>query len=198
MLKGFDYSALGHLHKPKVIEEHIRYSGSALPYSFSERSVEKCTYLVELLKDKIRVQEIKSPVYKTMHEISDTMENLLTSSKYKDLKDQFVKIKITDERPPVNPKIALSERYQYIVELVSESVVLQTKDYEEMRKLSPAEIIKEFLSEIRHFEADKWEEKQITSALDQIQAGVKLGGESDEECVHSEVEPKDSDAEVTS
>ena len=121
-----------------------------------------------------------------MHEINDTMENLLTSSKYKDLKDQFVKIKITDERPPVNPKIALSERYQYIVELVSESVVLQTKDYEEMRKLSPAEIIKEFLSEIRHFEADKWEEKQIISALDQIQAGVKLVSESDEECDHSE------------
>jgi exonuclease SbcD len=198
LLKGFDYSALGHLHKPKVIEEHIRYSGSALPYSFSERSVEKCTYLVELTKGKIKVVEIKSPVYKTMHEISDSMENLLTSAKYKDLKDQFVKIRITDERPPVNPKIALSERYQFIVELVSESVVLQIKNYEEMKNMSPAEIIKEFLTEIRHFEADPWEEKQITSALDQIQAGVKLGGESDEECDHSEIDPKDSDTEVSS
>ena len=57
--------------------------------------------------------------------------------------------------------------------------------------MSPAEIIKEFLTEIRHFEADKWEEKQIASALDQIQAGVKLDGESGEECDHSE------DAEVS-
>lgn len=191
LLKGFDYSALGHLHKTKVIEEHIRYSGSALPYSFSERSIDKCTYLVEFSKDKIKVEEIKSPVYKTMHEISDTMENLLTSAKYKDLKDQFVKIKITDERPPINPKIALSDRYQFIIELVSESVVLQTKNYEEMKKMSPAEIIKEFLAEIRHFEADKWEEKQIASALDQIQAGVNPSSDSDEDCDHSE------DAEVS-
>ena len=121
-----------------------------------------------------------------MHEIHDTMENLLTSEKYKSLKDQFVKIKITDERPPVNPKIALSDRFQFIVELISESVVLQTKNYEEMKKMSPAEIIKAFLSDIRHFEADKWEEKQITTALDQIKAGVKLDGESEEECEHSD------------
>ncbi|WP_122901679.1 exonuclease SbcCD subunit D C-terminal domain-containing protein [Acinetobacter sp. B51(2017)] len=33
-----DYVALGHLHKPqKVTEEHIRYSGSPIPLSFSER-----------------------------------------------------------------------------------------------------------------------------------------------------------------
>jgi len=191
LLKGFDYSALGHLHKPKVIEEHIRYSGSALPYSFSERTVEKCMYLVELTKDKIKVEEIKSPVFKTMHEISDSMENLLTSAKYKDLNEQFVKIKITDERPPVNPKIALSERYKFIVELVSEKVALQAKDYEEMKKMSPAEIIKEFLAEIRHFEADPWEEKQIASALDQIQAGIKLDEHVDDECDHS------GDAEVS-
>ncbi len=32
-----DYVALGHLHKPqKVGEEHIRYSGSPIPLSFSE------------------------------------------------------------------------------------------------------------------------------------------------------------------
>ena len=34
---GIDYVALGHLHKPqKVGKEHIRYSGSPIPLSFSE------------------------------------------------------------------------------------------------------------------------------------------------------------------
>ena len=34
---GIDYVALGHLHKPqKVGQEHIRYSGSPIPLSFSE------------------------------------------------------------------------------------------------------------------------------------------------------------------
>lgn len=35
--EGIDYVALGHLHKPqKVGQEHIRYSGSPIPLSFSE------------------------------------------------------------------------------------------------------------------------------------------------------------------
>lgn len=198
LLKGFDYSALGHLHKPKVIEEHIRYSGSALPYSFSERSVEKSTYLVDITKGKIAVEEIKSPVYKTMHEIADSMQNLLNSSKYKDLGKQFVKIKITDERPPVNPKVALSDRFEYIIEMVSETVMNQTRNYEEMKKLSPAEIIGEFLTEIRNYEADPWEEKQIASAIDQIQAGVKIDLDEEEECDHSEESDSEDEAEVNS
>ena len=37
LLQGFDYVALGHLHKPQhVVKAAIRYSGSILKYSFSE------------------------------------------------------------------------------------------------------------------------------------------------------------------
>jgi exonuclease SbcD len=61
LLKGFDYAALGHLHKPKEIENHIRYSGSALPYSFSEKDLPKLSYLVDVEKDGVTVKEIPSP-----------------------------------------------------------------------------------------------------------------------------------------
>ena len=34
---GFGYVALGHLHGQQTVAPHLRYSGSPLPYSFSEK-----------------------------------------------------------------------------------------------------------------------------------------------------------------
>ena len=45
---GIDYAALGHLHGPQRLAEHVRYSGSPLPYSFSEERHRKSSWLVEL------------------------------------------------------------------------------------------------------------------------------------------------------
>ena len=172
LLENFDYAALGHLHKPKVIRDHIRYSGSALPYSFSEKDKPKLSYLIDLKKDGITVQEIPSPVYKTMHVLEDTMENLLRSSQFDGLENQFVKIRITDKNAPVNPKVALSDRFAFIVELYSDFILKQIKDFEAIRLMSPQELVGSFLTEIRNDPADTWEEKEIEVAISRLQAGA--------------------------
>jgi exonuclease SbcD len=46
---GFDYVALGHLHRRQTVDgDHIRYSGSLYKYSFSESAHEKSVNLVEM------------------------------------------------------------------------------------------------------------------------------------------------------
>ena len=45
---GYDYAALGHLHKPQKISANVCYSGSPLKYSAREASHEKGVTLVEL------------------------------------------------------------------------------------------------------------------------------------------------------
>jgi exonuclease SbcD len=47
---GFDYTALGHLHRPQRVAGHetIRYSGSPIPLSFSEAADAKSVVLIEL------------------------------------------------------------------------------------------------------------------------------------------------------
>lgn len=46
---GYDYVALGHLHRPqKILKENIRYAGSPLKYSFDEANHKKSVTLVEL------------------------------------------------------------------------------------------------------------------------------------------------------
>ena len=52
VFEKFDYVALGHLHNPNALnEERIKYSGSPLAYSFSERNQQKGVRLIELTKE---------------------------------------------------------------------------------------------------------------------------------------------------
>ena len=52
----FDYVALGHIHRPQIVakNESIRYSGSPIALSFSEKTDEKSIVLVETEKAKIK------------------------------------------------------------------------------------------------------------------------------------------------
>jgi exonuclease SbcD len=49
---GFDYTALGHLHRPQKVAGHetIRYSGSPIPLSFSEAADAKSVVILDLQK----------------------------------------------------------------------------------------------------------------------------------------------------
>ena len=45
---GFQYTALGHLHRPQEVADGVHYSGSLLKYSFSEVDHRKSVSLVDL------------------------------------------------------------------------------------------------------------------------------------------------------
>src|SRR5439155_15150980 len=48
-MRGFDYVALGHLHRRQSLGDgRVRYAGSPLAYSFSERAHTKGVWLIEL------------------------------------------------------------------------------------------------------------------------------------------------------
>jgi exonuclease SbcD len=50
IFEGFDYTALGHLHRPQKVAgiEAIRYSGSPIPLSFSEAADAKSVVIIEI------------------------------------------------------------------------------------------------------------------------------------------------------
>jgi exonuclease SbcD len=65
---GFDYVALGHIHKPqKVLRDTIRYAGSPLKYSFSEAAHRKSVTIVDVL-EKGDGQVRREPLY-PLHDV---------------------------------------------------------------------------------------------------------------------------------
>ncbi|GAB2541687.1 exonuclease SbcCD subunit D C-terminal domain-containing protein [Rufibacter soli] len=77
----FDYVALGHLHRPQVVHklEHIRYSGSPIPLSFSEITDQKQVVVVDFAEGQlVNIQEIAVPCSRKLVRFKGTIEQVST------------------------------------------------------------------------------------------------------------------------
>ncbi len=71
---GFDYMALGHIHKPQALRTEVRYSGSPVPLSFSERDDQK--YVLEITFDDGRlagVENLPVPGFRELKRFSGSL-----------------------------------------------------------------------------------------------------------------------------
>lgn len=80
---GFDYVALGHLHRPQRMgRDTVRYAGSPLKYSLSEVRFPKSLPLVTLAeKGQVTVERIPINPLHDMRRIRGRLEDLLTAGR---------------------------------------------------------------------------------------------------------------------
>jgi exonuclease SbcD len=98
---GFTYTALGHLHGPQSLREGLRYSGSPLPYSFSEAGHTKGSWLIELdAAGLARVEQVPAPVHRRLAVLRGELDDLLRSSRFAEHEADFVSVALTDAARP--------------------------------------------------------------------------------------------------
>lgn len=99
VFEGFDYVALGHIHGPQNIRDHIRYCGTPLKYSFSEVSHTKSLTIVELAgKGTVRVDTRPLLPLRDMRQLRGTYEEISKKSNYEHTAtDDYLHIILTDE-----------------------------------------------------------------------------------------------------
>jgi DNA repair protein SbcD/Mre11 len=115
---GFSYVALGHLHGQQTLADHLRYSGSPLPYSFSEASHRKGSWLVELdASGAVRAERVPAPVYRKLSVLRGRLADLLGSPAYAQYENDFVSVTLTDPARPEGPMDALRTRFPHILVL---------------------------------------------------------------------------------
>lgn len=98
---GFDYIALGHLHRAQRVKksDHIRYSGSPVALSFDESKQEKQVLIVEIAQNNgVQVTPLTVPRFQEMCVISGDLETVckqLTDLKEADKqKSVWVEVKL--------------------------------------------------------------------------------------------------------
>ena len=99
-LAGFDYVALGHIHRPQNVAPGVRYSGSPLKYSFSEISDKKSVTVVELGgKGKVSVRTVPLTPLRDLKEIKGTYAELTARDSYEGTtyRDDYMHVILTDE-----------------------------------------------------------------------------------------------------
>ena len=172
MLAGFDYVALGHLHRPQRIggTDSVAYSGSPLPYSFSEdhpKSVRMLEFTDGHLSD---VSTVNVPVGRRVATLTGTLEELLTDVAYQDNVDHWVAARLTDDTVQTQPMERLRTRFPHAVSLRYDNprtgaIVDFGAEGPPIEDRSDEDVIFEFLEEVRDRPPADSERRLVLDAL---------------------------------
>lgn len=111
---GFDYVALGHIHRAqRVGREELRYSGSPLKYSFSEIDHVKSVTLIDLgEKGHVNIKALELKPLRDLRCIRGPLAELCSDEVVADQNAQdYLRIILTDESPQLNALSALRAHY---------------------------------------------------------------------------------------
>ena len=120
---AFQYTALGHLHRPHDVGgPRIRYSGSLVRTSFAEATHEKSASLVEIDRDGgVRVETIPLPALHGMRTLRGTFADILAAAATDDRRElDLVKVILTDEVLVPGSRDRLRQLYPLLLEHASE------------------------------------------------------------------------------
>ena len=178
---GFSYVALGHLHGQQTLAPHLRYSGSPLPYSFSEANHHKGSWLVELDSAGVaRAERVPAPQYRRLSVLRGRLADLLGSPRYAEFEDDFVSVTLTDPSRPEGPMDALRTRFPHILVLAfePEGAVPDAGCYRaRVAGRDDRAIAEEFVQHVRNAPATDGERRLLTDAFEAVRA-PEMNGEA--------------------
>ena len=116
---GFDYVALGHLHRSQEFDSgRIAYSGSPLPYSFSEEGSTKSVRIVEMdAAGRCSTEVLPLGVGRPLRTLTGRIADLLVNREHDDARKARVRVLLTDEELPSQAMARLQKRFPNAVAL---------------------------------------------------------------------------------
>jgi len=193
---GFDYVALGHIHRPQnVVKDdsgvgRVRYSGTPLKYSLSEAKHQKSVTVVELgeacangaegSKAALSIREIPLKPLRDVRKIEGTFAELV-SAEYREAQvregkslDDYIYVVLTDENDVNDAAAKLRGYYPKLMTLGYNNSRTQSAahlDFENVDQKSPSEIFCDFFKEMNNREMNQDESDFVHSLIDSIWEG---------------------------
>ena len=147
----FDYVALGHIHGTQFIgRETVRYCGTPLKYSFSEKDHIKSLTVIEIeSKEEINIREIPLIPLHDMREIKGTYAELMLKENYENTAtDDYIHVILTDEDDVIDALAKMRIVYPNIMKLSYDNLRTQSNqvvtDLKPVEGRNPIELFDEF------------------------------------------------------
>ena len=178
---GLTYVALGHLHRPQQVRlegsaTRLRYSGSPLAFSFSERDDVKSVVLIDLYADGVHdVTVIPTPVPRPLRQVTGRLDDLVAraSTDLAPLAGCWVKVVLTDVSRPAAPMERLRAVWPYTLTLDFEpdgERIGQAADLERLaRTTDPVEVCGYFVEYVGGAEPTEAERAALRDAVERAQ-----------------------------
>ncbi|WOX08063.1 exonuclease SbcCD subunit D [Streptomyces sp. N50] len=172
---GVDYAALGHLHGSQTITGRVRYSGSPLPYSFSEADHRKSMWLVDLdAEGTVTAERLDCPVPRELARIRGALADLLDDPDLARHEEAWVEATLTDPVRPDDPMARLTDRFPHTLSLVFDPERgPDDPDVSYARRLAgrdDREIADDFVAHVRGAGPDEDEQAVLQEAFDAVRA----------------------------
>ena len=148
---AFDYVALGHIHgKQSIGRKEVRYCGTPLKYSFSEKDHKKSVTLVEIgKKGNVDISEVPLIPKHDLREVRGSYDEVTKKSNYENTDtNDYVHIVLTDENDIPDAVGKLRVIYPNLMKLSYDNkrtaMQKEVTDAEDVEKKSPIELFGEF------------------------------------------------------
>jgi exonuclease SbcD len=147
---GFQYVALGHLHKPHdVVPGRVRYAGSIGRFSFSEESHEKSVSIVELGADgRAAVRSVPIPQPIGMRTVRGPFEEVLRAMAAETVgREAFTRVVLTDAVPQFEAFRRLHAHAPHLLEVSYErpsEAAGAAPSLDRPERRDPMEMVREF------------------------------------------------------
>lgn len=116
--EGFDYVALGHLHRPQRVTDSIHYAGSLLKYSFAEADDLKSASLVELdAQGRSSVEILPLTPRRDLRRIEGTLAELLAPPAAGQSAQDYLLVSLLDRGPILDAMGRLHEVYPNVLHI---------------------------------------------------------------------------------
>lgn len=172
---GFDYVALGHIHREQTVgKDNIRYCGTPLKYSFSEaKNIKSVTILDFNDKGNIEYSKIPLTPFRDMREIRGTYYELTLKSSYESTNtEDYLHITLTDEEDIPDAIGKLRSIYPNIMKLDYDNLRTRgsgTVDaIENIESKSPFELFSDLFKQQNNQDMSEEQEEIMRNLIDKI------------------------------
>lgn len=152
VFEGFDYVALGHIHKPQQVNPFIRYSGSPMAYSFGKEEHQEKS--VTLIDTAAMTQEVVPlPLLHRWTTLTGEYEALLAGEYPAEIREGYVRLDVTDTAVGLDMLSRLRQVYPNALVVAGktydgeDTTITLTMEQLEQMESDPAEVFKSFCRE---------------------------------------------------
>ncbi|MBY7913751.1 exonuclease SbcCD subunit D [Vibrio fluvialis] len=169
----FDYVALGHLHQPqKKGEEHIRYSGSLMKYSFSAQHQKKGMTLVELNDAGfVAAEHIPLSAPHDMRIIEGELDQLLEQGKTDPSAHDYLLVRLHDKHAILDPMEKLRKVYPNVLHLEKPGMLIGVDQEMGRARLARGEMdmFRDFFLEAKQEPLSEQQESAMAEVIQSLQ-----------------------------
>lgn len=177
ILTVFDYVALGHLHGKDALQHPtIRYSGSPLKFSLSEKNQQKGVWIVEMAAEVQRTFQPLTPLY-DLETLTESFQTLVDPAFYHEInRDNYLHVMLTDRGIIPNMMNQLRQIYPRILaveRLHGREMTENPIDNREIRQLGPEALLGQFFEEMTDQDLSLRQKQWLQGSIQEVEGADK-------------------------